>query len=194
MAVYCDVTSLEAYLGRALSDGESDGATAACAASTDFIDQYTGRTWQSDTITGEVHTVNGPTLTLDLAPITAITAITARGAYVGATVRTLTAGQDYDLLDASAGLLGTNQSDGTLLTVSYTRPATVPPSITQAANIIAAAWLVGVGAIDTRAAGLTQLTAGSVTLKWQLGTDAQAAVPSEAKALLAPYRSLALFA
>jgi hypothetical protein len=194
VAPYCTVDTLEAYLGRVLTDGESDGADAACLAATDWIDNYTGLSWQSGTITGEVHTVNGPMLALDFPPLTAITSITARGTYVGATVKTLVAGRDYDVLDAANGLLVLNQTDGDTLTVSYTRPVTVPASITQAANIIAAGYLVGASATNTRAAGLTELSAGSVTLKWQLSSDAQASIPAEAQALLAPYRSLAYFA
>jgi hypothetical protein len=194
VAPYATVATLEAYLGRELTDAESDGADAACAAATDFVDQYTRKTWQSATVTGELHTVTRNVVLLDLVPITAITSITARSPYVGAVVTTLAAGTDYELIDAASGTLLVNQPVGTILTVGYTRPATVPASITQAANIIAASWLVGVGSIDTRAAGLTQLTAGSVTLKWQLGTDAAASIPSEAKALLAPYRSAFAFA
>jgi hypothetical protein len=194
MAQYATVVSLEAYLGRALTDAESDGADAACAAATDLIDGYTGRTWQTATVTGELHTVLDKLVRLDSAPVSAITSVTSRYLTAGETPTTLVADVDYELLDATNGILLVNAYRGTTLTVAYTRPATVPPSITQAANIIAASWLVGVGAIDTRAAGLTQLTAGSVTLKWQLGTDAAASIPGEAKALLAPYRNAVLFA
>jgi hypothetical protein len=194
VALYATAATLEVYLGRPLSDAETDGAAAATAAATDFIDQYTGQTWQSATVTGEVHTLNGGVLVLDHAPMTAITAITGRAPYVGATVRAWAAGTDYDLIDAAGGVLLTNQADGTIVTVSYTRPATVPPSILQAANIIAAGYLVGAASFDSRTAGLTELSAGSVTLKWQLSSDAAAAVPAEAKALLAPYRALAWFA
>lgn len=194
MALYCSVASIEAYLGRALTDAESDGADAACAAATDFIDGYTRTTWQSATVTGELHTVESNLVRLDRKPVASITGVTSRYLVAGETPTTLTAGVDYELIDATNGILLVGAYRGTTLTVSYTTSATVPPAITQAANIIAASWLVGVGAIDTKAAGLTQLTAGSVTLKWELGTDAQAAIPSEAKALLAPYRPAIAFA
>jgi hypothetical protein len=202
MAAYCTPASLELYLGRALTDAESDSAIGACLAATDFIDRYTGSSWQGTTISGELQTVTGPTVRLDWRPVSAITSVTARSLVVGATPRSLVAGTDYELVDALNGVLlvnaaydviTTTMSAGTVLTVTYVVGAVVPAAISLAANIIAAAYAVGGSAASGAGRGIQKLEAGSAKITYD-PIERTVAIPPTAYELLAAYRPAVLFA
>jgi hypothetical protein len=202
VAAYCTPESLELYLGRALTDAESDSATGACLAATDFIDRYTGRSWQGTTITGELQTVRGPTVRLDWRPVASVTSVTARSLTVGATARVLVAGTDYELLDPLNGILLVNAPydiittttiAGTVLAVTYVTGAVVPAAISLAANIIAAAYAVGGSAASGAGRGIQKLEAGSAKITYD-PIEKTVAIPPTAYELLAAYRPAVAFA
>lgn len=193
MAAYCTPESLELYLGRALTDAESDSAPGACLAATDFIDRYTGKSWQGTTIAGELQTVLGPTVRLDRTPVASVTSVTARSLTVGETPRVLVAGAGYELLDGPNGVLLVGEARGTILTVTYAVGAVVPAAISLAANIIAAAYAVGGSAAAGEGRGIQKLKAGSVELTYD-PIDAATSVPATAYELLAAYRPAFSFA
>lgn len=202
MAAYCTPESLELYLGRNLTDAESGSAPGACLASTDFIDRYTGKSWQGTTISGELQTVLGPTVRLDWRPVASVTSITARSLTVGAAARVLVAGTDYELLDPLNGILLVNAPydiitttaiTGTVLTVTYVTGAVVPAAISLAANIIAAAYAVGGSAASGAGRGIQKLEAGTAKITYD-PIEKTVAIPPTAYELLAAYRPAVAFA
>lgn len=206
MAAYCTPESLELYLGRALTDAESDSAPGACLAATDFIDRYTGKSWQGTTVTGELQTVPassavwsgetgwyGRLVRLDWKPVVSVTSVTARGLVVGETPRVLVAGTGYELIDPLNGRLLVNESTGTVLTVTYVTGSTVPATISQAANIIAAAYAVAGSAAAGTDRGIQKLKAGSVEITYD-PVESVIAIPSTALELLSLHRPAVMFA
>lgn len=203
MASYADATSLAAYLQRSLTVAETAAATAACAAATEYIDRYVGRSWQGTTITGELQTVESETVHLDYRPVASVTTVTARSMIVGETPRLLVAGTDYELIDAPNGVLLVNGYGydvitttgyvGLVLTITYVVGSTVPALIAQAANIIAAWYLVSAPAASNQARGILKLKAGSAEITYD-PIDKAAAVPGTATTLLNVYRRPVIFA
>lgn len=205
MAAYADAASLAIYLGRSLTAPETAAASSACAAATDYIDRYVGKSWQGTTISGEVQTVMGPTVRLDRVPVASITSATARPPLVGATPRMLVAGTDYELIDPLNGVLlvsgygyvdaviSTEGCVGTVLTITYVVGSPAPAAIQQAANIIAAQYLVSAPAASNQARGIQKLKAGSAEITYD-PIDTAISIPLPAQALLDAYRPAVSFA
>lgn len=105
---YTDAASVAAFLGVTLTAGQTAEATTEAAAASVTIDRRTGRSWGSTpptTITGEQHTLTGPSLYLRQPPVSAITLVTMRWQWAGAPLLTLLAGTDYELVDATLGIV-----------------------------------------------------------------------------------------
>lgn len=192
MADYCSAASLATYLGRALTATEAAAATAACAAATDFIDKYTGRTWQSTTVTDEIQQAVGGMIRLDRRPIVSVSAVAKRGVYLGASSTTLTSPSGYEVINPVEGQLLVNAVDGEIVTVSYTTTA-VPDDIVLAANVIAASYLISAPAASLQTRGIQKLKAGTAEITYD-PIDRSQPVPPTAYALLAAYRSGFAFA
>lgn len=123
-----------------------------------WIDRQTGRAWAvTSPVVSELHSVYGPAVYLVNKPVTAVSAVTIRSASVGASPTTLTAGTDYELIDATNGVLllsgyGTPRDvvintehtgyDGYLLFVSYTTTTPAPADIQRASTLLAAEWML----------------------------------------------------
>lgn len=121
-----------------------------------FIDRYTGRAWiVTSPHTDELHSVYSPVVYLRNRPVTAVTSVKARSAHIGATETTLTAGTQYELLDAANGILTVSNGypfdvvinteggyEGYLLKVTYTSSTPVPGDIQHAATLLAAEWML----------------------------------------------------
>lgn len=191
MASYADASSLSTYLGRALTAAETASATSACAAATDFIDAYTGRTWQSTTVTGEIQQAKGGMVRLDRRPIVSVTSVTKRGVYLGASATTLTSPTGYEVINAAEGQLLVNAVDGDLITVSYTTSG-VPDDIALAANVLAAGYLISAPAMSLQARGIQKLKAGSAEITYD-PLDKSLSVPPAAYAILENYRAASAF-
>lgn len=192
MADYCSAASLATFLQRALTAAETASAAAACAAATDFIDGYTGRSWQSTTITGEIQQARGGLIRLDHRPVSSVTTVTKRGVYLGAASTTLTSPTGYEVINAAEGQLLVNAVDGDLITVTYVTSG-VPDDVALAANIIAASYLIAAPAASLKARGVQKLKAGSAEITYD-PIDRERPIPPTAYALLAGYRSTFAFA
>lgn len=193
MADYCDAADLATYLGRALTSTEASAASAACAAATDYIDAFTGRSWQSSTITGEIQTARSGLVRLDHRPVATVTSVTKRGVYLGATSTTLTSPTGYEIINAAEGQLLVNAIDGDLVTVTYTTSGGVPDDIALAANIIAAGYLIAAPAASLQARGIQKLKSGDDEITFDpIAKDLP--IPPTAYALLAGYRPVFGFA
>lgn len=208
MTAYADANSLENYLGRVLTSAESDQVDAVCDTATELIDRYTGKTWQGTTVTGEQHTIYGASITLKRAPVSAISSLTLRAPVAGATVTTLVAGIDYELLNTQTGrvlLTGYNPDPvvnaswyrhGSIASVTYTVPSTVPPPVSMAANMLAASLLGTSQAVANQAQGIKRYSVGGeldVTYFDTAATTA-ASLPTGVRSLLDQYRRPVVFA
>lgn len=187
MTAYADATSLALYLGRDLTAAEAASASAACAAATDYIDRYVGKSWQGVSVSGELQTVYAPTVRLDRAPVASVASVTARSLVVGETPRVLVAGTGYELIDTLNGMLLVNESEGTILTVSYVVGSPAPASIAQAANIIAAQFLVSAPAYSKQVRGIQKLKADSAEITYD-PIETALSIPPTAQVLLDAYR------
>lgn len=193
VAAYCTPDSLALYLERDLSDGESDGAPAACLAATDYIDRVCRKSWQGLTVSGEIQKVYSPQVWLNLRPVASVTSVTARSIVLGETPTVLVAGTGYELLDAANGVLLVNEWAGTLLTVTYTVSSTIPAAISLAANIIAAAYAVSGPALSGQARGIQKLEAGTAKITYD-PISTSTPIPPMADALLDAYLPSLVFA
>lgn len=193
MAAYCTPDSLESYLGRTLTDAESDSAVGACLGATAYIDAYTGRSWQAATVAGEIQQARDGMVSLDQRPVVTVTTVTKRGVYLGATPTTLTSPTGYEIINAAEGQLLVDAVDGDLITVTYTVAATAPDDVALAANIIAASYAVAGSAASGEGRGIHKLEAGSAKLTYD-PIDTSVSIPPTAYALLAKYRPSLSFA
>lgn len=152
MTAYTDATTIAAYLGVTFTPEQEAAAEQAAAAATAFIDRYTGRTWQTASpVVGELvpvlpagHGTPYPAASgavyLQLAPVSAVSAVSLRTPHPNATETALDAAE-YELLDPAHGVLtvvGHGWCAGLLAVVDYTHADTVPPDISLAATMIAA--------------------------------------------------------
>ena len=185
-ATITDVTTLVPSLSG--TDAE-DAAQAVLEGASDFVDRYTGRTWTSGTVTGEVLTVVRGEVRTRRPPITAITALSVRSPVVGASTEVLTAGIGYDLLDPSVGRIAVSYPDGYLATVSYTMAPVVPDDIKQATAMLSAHWARG--AVDASGSIFSKIKAGSAELTYREQTES---LPMDVKAILDGYRLAFAFA
>jgi hypothetical protein len=185
---YTDAAAISSYLGRTFTADEEAQATVCAIAASGLVDRYTGQTWVGTSIVAEQHTVFGPYVYLDRVPMTAISAVTTRSLDIGAVPTMLAAGSDYELLDASRGLLRVGVADRSLVAVSYTAPGTVPPEVGLAATMLAAGWFALSGDSNRNSADIKSFSVGQelqVTFR-----DAPAGVPPEVATLLSPYRRI----
>lgn len=195
MAAYTDASKIAAHLGLTLTAGQTTQAGVVAQAASDWIDQYLGRSWQgSSPVTDELHTMVKDRVYLNNKPVTAVSAVKTRAAaFVGFGWTTLASGQ-YELLDATNGVLlvqGWSASSDALVQVTYTHTATAAPAaVGLAATMIAASWLGPT--LTAMAPGIEQISLGQndINVKFA-GHDAGAvAVPAEALTLLGGYRTV----
>lgn len=203
MTAYTDPAAVAAYLGTELTPAQQAQAAVLAEAATSWVERYTGRTWQGVAILGEQHTVAGPWVYLQRAPVASVQAVTVRVPYVGAVAQPLTAGTGYELLDAPAGLLLVQawlddwprvepfDRGARWLSVDYTPATPVPAAVALGTALLAAAWLRPT--LYPERAGLKSWTVGADNTRLEFAVPTpDAALPPEAVLLLAPYRQMVM--
>jgi hypothetical protein len=176
-------------------------------AAENWITRRTGRTWLQTTITGEVHSHTSSTGIVQLKsyPVTAVSAVRARPAYVGALNVTLLTSQ-YELLDPALGqLLLTRWLCGYRLSIDYTSSAPVPADITLATTLLTVSWArpmilpdepTATDPISLRAQGIKSYSIGqdlSVTFQdAETSQDTTLSAPIEVQRLVDQYRPMSL--
>lgn len=141
---YTDAAAVALHLGRTLTVDQEAQVDVLVPPAQRWIDKRANRSWELTTpITGEAHTLYGPCLYLKQAPVASVEAVRVRSLTPGATARTLTAGVDYELLDATDGLLliGTYYTVDYRAGVDYTPNVPLDERIALAATMLVAAWL-----------------------------------------------------
>lgn len=155
MKGYTTVSLVVAELGQDLTAPQLDQCADLIGEAESWIDQATGRVWLATSPTTEFHSVLGPVVYLRNRPVVAVTSVTRRPLSPGATVTTLVANTQYELIDAANGILllsgypyndvvintETTSSYGYLVTVTYTSTTPVPADIQRAATLLVADWM-----------------------------------------------------
>jgi hypothetical protein len=136
------------------------------------VDRETGRSWiATSPVSGELHTVTSDYVYLEHRPVVAITSVMARLLSIGSTYRTLTAGTDYELIDATNGimLIGAYAADivinttdaglgGDLLSVSYTHSMVINPAVRKITTELVAYWMRNRVSGSSSVAGIKSFT------------------------------------
>lgn len=179
---YTTNADVAAYLGTTFTGAQPALCDAMIGAAEDFIDATTGRAWAVPAVVNELHYgIEGQILQTRQAPISAVTAISARSIYGGA--EWALAGTDYEIADASRGIiLLPLWPSYDRVSVSYTVVPTVDASIVLAAKMLAAFWMRP--ALEGINSGIKSYTVGaelSVTYQDMVGT---AGVPIEVMGIL----------
>ncbi len=179
---YTDAQKIANYLGVTLTGPQQNQAGVAAQAASDWIDLHLARSWQAATpVTGELHYVSGDRIYLNSRPVTAITTVETRGAwYVGSSWSTLAVGQ-YELLDATNGVLLIQGWGQYQVRVAYTHTALPPRNVAFAATMIAASLLGPT--IRPNTSGLESIAVGQSDVVVKFSVD-YGSVPSEALSLL----------
>lgn len=185
MTAYTTATLIAAYLGVTLTSPQQTQAGIAAQAASDWIDEYKGRSWQiASPVTDELHTMTGDRVYLNNRPVAAVSSVKTRAAaFVGFGWTTLATGQ-YELLDATNGVLliqGWSASSQALVQASYTHTASVPSQIALAATIIAASLLGPT--LRPNTSGLDSVSVGQNDIAVKFSAD-YGDVPPEALTLL----------
>jgi hypothetical protein len=149
---YTSVERVEHHTGRTFDAAQRAECSLLLPVAESWIDGYTRRTWGTQTpIAGEVHGLEAPTwprgagavdvvydltwyppltVRLRVRPVAAVTAVAVRTTAAGSAPQALTAGTQYELLDAEQGLLSVaNGYGGWLALVDYTPAVPVDPRV-----------------------------------------------------------------
>lgn len=188
MAGYTDATKIAAYLGVTLTAGQITQAGVLAQAASDWIDRFTGQSWQDDgTIADELHSPVGDRVYLNNRPVSAVSAVSTRQPMVSSDWSLLDSAQ-YELFDAANGVLLISgwASAGLAVKASYTHTATTAPTpVSLAATMIAASWLQPT--ISPSTVGLESIAVGQSDIDLTF-SDSRGDVPPAALNLLAGYR------
>jgi hypothetical protein len=182
MAAYTDSDAIAAYLGTTFNAAQEAQATTVAAAVTAWIDQRTGRSWQtSGSVSGELHQVYADKVWLNAPPVLGVSAVSL---HPGTAVGSWTAldAADYTLFDAARGLLLLPLGYGDQYAqVSYTSLATPPDDIMLAADVLAADLLMTT--LNPESAGAESVSVGQndITVRYagsggQLSASVQQAI------------------
>jgi hypothetical protein len=136
--------------GRALTSAELEEVVKLIEAAESWITSRTGRVWPTGvagaTVT-EYQTINSRKVYLRVRPVQAVTTVAIRPARVGAQEEILTAGDQYELLDAAKGILLLNigcwrYRGGNILRVVYSPAAgTLDPRVALATTDLVLFWM-----------------------------------------------------
>lgn len=182
---YTDADAVALHLNRTLTVDQEAQVDALVPAATAWIDARTNRSWDlTAPITGEAHTLYGPCLYLKQAPVASVEAVRVRSLTPGATARTLTAGVDYELLDAATGLvlIGTYYAVDYRASVDYTPNVPLDGRIALAATMLVAAWLTA--ALSGGRGSIKRRTLGDVTVEYAAQPATAYGVPEDVAALV----------
>ncbi len=187
-------------------------------AAEDFIDAYTEQTWLVSSVAAEMHTLNqwpqstyshyrtwagsdswwglsgfgrrDAILTLNVTPVTTISAVRARWLYVGAPITTLPS-TDYELVDPEMGQLMVSWTwFGQRLSIDYAVNETpVPADIRIAATKLVAYWVMPMinGGISADM-GIKSYSIGQdLTVEFQDNTNMKLSAPPDVIHILDQY-------
>lgn len=190
MTAYTDATKIAAYLGVTLTGGQPAQAAVVAQAASDWIDRYTGKSWQATSpVTDELHQILGDRIYLAHRPVVSITSLSTRQEIAGGSWTTLAASQ-YELLDAADGEVLISGWGGGLTKTTYTHTmTTVPTDVGLAATMIASAWLSQTLRPNTN--GLDSVSVGQNDVAVKFSTS-RSDVPAEALSILANYRTIVI--
>jgi hypothetical protein len=152
---YTTATLVAQEMGRDLTAPQLDQCADLIEAAEAFIDQQTGRSWLATSpTTAELHQPDGPVVYLKHRPVAAISSVSVRPLVVGGTDTVLVANTDYELIDATNGVLLINSllgvtgdivrstlARGSLLKVTYTTVTPVPANVQRLTTELVANWL-----------------------------------------------------
>lgn len=139
---FTTAAAVAAHLGRTFTAAQAAEAETLLPAADAWINGRTGRSWpQATAITDELHTLVGPSLFLDFAPVASVASVAVRPPQVGASWTALTAGSGYEVLDLATGHLHVPHYPGYWVRVSYTPAVPTDARIELAAKKLVAFWL-----------------------------------------------------
>lgn len=104
---YTTVNAVALFLGITLTTNQTAQATALLQPAEDVVDAIANTSWLNGAITGEQYDLmnRGVRIYLRQNPVASVQGVTVRSLLPGDTGQVLVAGQDYELLDLTAGLL-----------------------------------------------------------------------------------------
>lgn len=143
---FTTVDLVQQELGEVLVESQQTECNGLIAEAEAFIMRFTGRSWVVGSPATEVLTIpEDGVVFLTNRPVTAITTVSVRSPSIGAAASSLVAGDTYELLDGSNGilLLATGYR-GWIATVVYTHTntvAAVPGDIRRACTLLTAFWM-----------------------------------------------------
>jgi hypothetical protein len=139
---YTTSAAVESHLDRTFTATQLAEADSLLAAADAWITSRLPYSYpQTALITEEFHLVEGPYLFLNRTPVTSVTSVTVRSRVLGAATTALVVGTNYDLLDATAGMLRIAGYLGGEALVSYTPAIALDPRLETAAKKLVAFWL-----------------------------------------------------
>jgi len=143
MPDYTTVPDVARHLGRTLTSAQEAEAAALIPAATAWINGRLGGVWpQTAAQTDEYHLVEGPLVFLRYRPVASLASVSVRGPWPGTTATALVANTEYELLDATRGILRVSVDPGYEIRVTYTPNATAAdPRLKLAARHLVAFWL-----------------------------------------------------
>lgn len=213
---YTSVERVEHHTGRTFTDAQRAECSLLLPVAEAWIDGYTRRTWGVTVpIAGEAHELTAPTwprgagavdvvydlswypplaIRLRVRPVAAVTAVAVRTTAPASVPQALTAGTQYELLDATAGLLTVpNGYGGWLLLVDYTPAVPVDPRVELAATKLCAAWMRPAldGVAASTSGGATSYKVGDVSVSYGAAPAGSVAAAATAGVLGVPDEALA---
>lgn len=150
---YAVVDDVAKYLGRTLTVDQTTQAQLAIDAASEYIDDYTGKSWTPASPVTERHTITGPFIYLNHKPVTGVTSVNVRLQDVGAQSEALVSNVSYELFDSAKGLVFVGNygdflkvpldytGDPYVATIVYTHSLTVPKSIKLACIVLASHYM-----------------------------------------------------
>jgi hypothetical protein len=141
MTAYTSAAAITSHLGLTtpLTAEQAARAEVVATAITAWIDQRTGRSWQSSgSVDGEVCTIIGDRVYLARCPVVSVELVSLHSGYAAGDWEPLDESA-YELFDAAAGvLLLPCYYSGASARVDYTSATAAPPDISAAADVLAA--------------------------------------------------------
>lgn len=184
---YCTRAQVGDELGLVLTGMQETQVDLLIEDAEQVIDRLAADAWmETSPVSLEPHTPTGAYIELLNRPVSAISLVRVRALSVGTTPTTLTAGSDYELIDAARGTLLVPGYAGQWVEVSYTFSAPCPPDIRRATIILVAEWFRP-RLLGSTGQTVESVTVGDVAVKYatRTGTTSTAGIPQRVLDLVA---------
>lgn len=218
---YTSIERVEHHTGQTFTDAQRAECSLLIPVAEQWIDDRTHRTWgTTSVVTAEQYSLEAPPWTSGLAssvdvitelgsyppvsvrllrrPVASVSAVSVRSRAIGSTPTVLTAGTQYELLDAGRGVLSVAAGyGGWLALVTYTPAVVVPPRVELCATKLCAYWmaplLTGTGVVTSGGSNAVSYQVGDVRISYGSPTASSIAttagrgvlgIPDECVALL----------